>query len=40
LQIVADAYEDLDAFQVAAAYAQVAPRFFAGVLVPDYRDGA
>ena len=39
LQIVADAYEDLDAFQVGAAYAQVAPHFFTGNLVPDYRDG-
>jgi amidase len=38
LQIVADAYEDLDAFQVAAAYANVAPRFFAGELFPDYRE--
>ena len=38
LQIVADAYEDLDAFQVAAAYAQVAPPFFTGNLLPDYRD--
>jgi amidase len=38
LQIVADAYEDLDAFQVAAAYAGVAPDFFAGDLVPDYRN--
>ena len=40
LQIVADAYEDLDAFQVAAAYASVAPRFFAGDLLPDYREQA
>ncbi len=38
LQIVADAYEDLDAFQIAAAYAQTAPRFFSGDLMPDYRD--
>ena len=38
LQIVADAYEDLDAFQIAAAYAGIAPRFFSGNLVPDYRD--
>lgn len=38
LQIVADAYEDLDAFQIAAAYAQTAPRFFTGELMPDYRD--
>jgi len=36
--IVADAYEDLDAFQLAAAYAGIAPRFFSGTLVPDYRD--
>jgi amidase len=38
LQIVADAYEDLDAFQIAAAYAGIAPGFFRGSLVPDYRD--
>jgi amidase len=38
LQIVADAYEDLDAFQIAAAYAGIAPRFFSANLVPDYRD--
>jgi amidase len=38
LQIVADAYEDLDAFQIAAAYAGIAPTFFSGTLVPDYRD--
>jgi amidase len=38
LQIVADAYEDLDTFQVAAAYAQVAPHLFAGNLLPKYRD--
>jgi amidase len=38
LQIVADAYEDLDAFQIAAAYAQTAPRFFTGDLLPDYRE--
>ena len=38
LQIVADAYEDLDAFQIAAAYSAVAPRFFSGDLIPDYRD--
>ena len=38
LQIVADAYEDLDAFQIAAAYAGISPRFFSGALIPDYRD--
>jgi Asp-tRNA(Asn)/Glu-tRNA(Gln) amidotransferase A subunit family amidase len=38
LQIVADAYEDLDAFQIAAAYAGAAPRFFSGNLIPDYRN--
>lgn len=38
MQIVADAYEDLDAFQIAAAYAQTAPRFFSTDLTPDYRD--
>jgi amidase len=38
LQIVADAYEDLDAFQIAAAYAGIAPNFFNGSLFPDYRD--
>ena len=38
LQIVADAYEDLDAFQIAAAYAGISPEFFSGSLVPDYRD--
>jgi Asp-tRNA(Asn)/Glu-tRNA(Gln) amidotransferase A subunit family amidase len=38
LQIVADAYEDLDAFQIAAAYAGIAPGYFSVNLVPDYRD--
>jgi amidase len=38
LQIVADAFEDLDAFQIAAAYAGLAPRFFSEELIPDYRD--
>jgi Asp-tRNA(Asn)/Glu-tRNA(Gln) amidotransferase A subunit family amidase len=38
LQIVADAYEDLTAFQVAAAYAQAAPPFFTGETFPDYRN--
>jgi amidase len=40
MQIVADAYEDLDAFQIAAAYATVAPQFFTGNLFPDYRNQA
>jgi amidase len=38
LQIVTDAYEDLDAFRIAAAYAGIAPAFFSGTLVPDYRN--
>ena len=38
LQIVADAYEDLYAFRIAAAYAGIAPSFFSGSMVPDYRD--
>jgi amidase len=38
LQIVADAYEDLDAFQIAAAYAQTAAPFFTSDLMPDYRN--
>ena len=37
LQIVADAYEDLDAFQIASAYAGIDPGFFRGNLIPDYR---
>jgi Asp-tRNA(Asn)/Glu-tRNA(Gln) amidotransferase A subunit family amidase len=40
LQIVTDAYEDLDAFRIAAAYAGIAPAFFSGTLVPDYRNQA
>ncbi|MGB3306564.1 MAG: amidase [Thermomicrobiales bacterium] len=40
IQIVADVYEDLDAFQIASAYSQRAPRFFEGDLFPDFRSVA
>ncbi|MFY9991471.1 MAG: hypothetical protein WAL40_10610, partial [Rhodoplanes sp.] len=40
MQIAARSYEDLTAFQVAAAYDAVAPRFFAGDLMPDFRNSA
>ena len=38
MQIVADAYEDLDTFQVAAAYAQAGSQLFTGESFPDYRN--
>ena len=40
MQIAARSYEDLTAFQVAAAYDAVAPRLFAGDLMPDFRNSA
>jgi amidase len=39
MQIAARSFEDLTAFQVAAAYAAAAPRMFSGDLMPDFRDG-
>jgi len=39
-QIAARSYEDLTAFQVAAAYADAAPRLFTGDLRPDFRNAA
>ncbi|MCK0197836.1 amidase [Ancylobacter sp. 6x-1] len=39
LQIVADTLDDVTAFQVAAAHARGAPRFYAGTLFPDFRSG-
>jgi Asp-tRNA(Asn)/Glu-tRNA(Gln) amidotransferase A subunit family amidase len=38
MQIAARSYDDLVAFQVAAAYAQAAPRNFASELFPDFRE--
>jgi amidase len=39
MQIGARSYENLPAFQVAAAFAAAAPRLFAGALMPGFRDG-
>ncbi len=39
MQITARSYDDLAAFQVAAAYAQAAPHNFTGELFPDFRKG-
>jgi Asp-tRNA(Asn)/Glu-tRNA(Gln) amidotransferase A subunit family amidase len=38
MQIAARSYDDLVAFQTAAAYAQAAPRFSTGELFPDFRE--
>ena len=38
MQIAARSYDDLIAFQVAAAYAQAAPPLFAGDCLPDFRE--
>jgi len=40
LQIVANTFDDLTAFQLASAYSEVAPPFFAGTNFPDFRDSA
>jgi amidase len=40
LQIVANTFDDLIAFQLASAYSTVAPPFFAGTSFPDFRDSA
>ena len=40
LQIVANTFDDLIAFQLASAYSTVAPPFFAGASFPDFRDSA
>jgi amidase len=40
LQIVANTFDDLTAFQLASAYSTVAPPFFAGANFPDFRDTA
>lgn len=37
MQIAARSYDDLAAFQVAAAYAQASPQFYTGELFPDFR---
>jgi amidase len=37
VQIVANTFDDLSAFQLAAAYARVSPPFFEGALFPDFR---
>ncbi len=37
MQIVADTYDDLTAFQLASAYARVAPPLYAGTAFPDFR---
>lgn len=38
MQIVGNTFDDLAAFQLAAAYARVAPAFYSGKLFPDFRD--
>jgi len=38
MQIIANGYDDLTAFRIAAAYSQVAPPLFVGDAFPDYRD--
>lgn len=38
MQIATRSYDDLTAFQVAAAYEAAAPRFFTGDLMPDFRN--
>ncbi|MGH6822168.1 MAG: amidase [Methylocella sp.] len=40
MQVAARSFEDLTAFQFAAAYAVVAPRMFTGDLMPDFRNEA
>jgi len=40
MQIAVRSYEDLASFQAAAAYEAVAPRFFTGDLMPDFRNSA
>jgi amidase len=36
--IIANTFDDLSAFQLAASYARVSPPFFEGALFPDFRD--
>ena len=38
MQIIANGYDDLTAFRIAAAYSQVAPPLFVGDAFPDYHD--
>jgi len=38
VQIIANTFDDLSAFQLAAAYARVLPPFFEGALFPDFRN--
>lgn len=40
MQIVADTFDDLIAFQLAASYARASQPLFAGALLPDFRDQA
>lgn len=40
MQIVADTFDDLSAFQLASAYARVAPPLFVGQAFPDFRSQA
>ncbi len=37
MQVAARSYDDLTAFQIASAYAEAAPRMFAGGPMPDFR---
>ena len=39
MQIAARAFDDLAAFQVAAAFGHGAPTFFSDDLMPDFRGG-
>ncbi|MCA6111286.1 hypothetical protein [Bradyrhizobium cenepequi] len=38
IQIVANTFDDLGAFRLAASYARVSQPFFDGALFPDFRD--
>ena len=40
MQIVANTFDDLTAYRLAAAYARVAPPLFTGSLFPDFREDA
>jgi len=40
MQIIGKSYEDMKVFQIAYAYAALAPKMFTGNLMPDYRNPA
>ena len=40
MQIIAQSYDDLKAFRVAANYAKSAPALFSGKAFPDFRNQA